>query len=310
MKDSINRREFIKQSVAAGVVTVAGSTSLSSTLFGNFLSSGIDISVVSGAMYFDNTIKAVELLGGMSKFVPKGSKVGLLINSPWNKPGTHTNPEVSLAVLKMCINAGAKEIYSIENAPTGYWKRSKLYEKFEKEVRRIQSSDSKTTVKIPIGKSLKEAEISKTLLECDILINIPIVKHHQGTNFTANLKNMMGACSGSTNRFFHKGSGKSGPSGYYDDVEFLSQCIADVNLVRQPNICIVDATEFVTTNGPAGPGELKKAHKVIAGTNCVSVDAYCSTLLGLIPQDVLMIQYAHDHGLGEIDMKKLTIKET
>jgi uncharacterized protein (DUF362 family) len=310
MKNSINRREFIKQSVAASVVTVAGSASLSSTLFGNFLPSGIDISVVSGAMHFDNTIKAVELLGGMSKFVPKGSKVGLLINSPWNKPGTYTNPEVSLAVLKMCINAGAKEIYSIENAPTGYWKRSKLYEKFEKEVRRIQSSDSKTTVKIPNGKSLKEAEISKTLLECDILINIPIVKHHQGTNFTANLKNMMGTCSGSTNRFFHKGSGKSSLFGYYDDVEFLSQCIADVNLVRQPNICIVDATEFVTTNGPAGPGELKKAHKVIAGTNCVSVDAYCSTLLGLIPQDVLMIQYAHDHDLGEIDMKKLTIKET
>jgi uncharacterized protein (DUF362 family) len=310
MKNNINRREFIKQSVAAGVVVAAGSASLPSALFGSLLPSGIDISVVSGTNTFENTMKTIGLFGGMSKFVPKGSKVGLLINSPWDKPGTYTNPDVALAVLKMCIEAGAKEIYSIENASTSYWKRSKLYKKFEKEVNIIQSGDSKTTVKIPNGKSLKEADISKTLLECDVLVNIPIVKHHQGTNFTANLKNMMGGCSGSTNRFFHKGSGKSGLFGYYDDVEFLSQCIADVNLVRQPNICIVDATEYVTTNGPAGPGELKKAHKVIAGTNCVSVDAYCSTLLGLVPQNVLMIQYAYEHGLGEIDIKKLTIKET
>ena len=309
MKNNIDRREFIRQSVAAGVVAAIGSASLPSTLFGNFIPSKIDISVVNGTDFFENTMKAVEMFDGMSKFVPKGSKVGLLINSPWSKPGTYTNPDVALAVLKMCFDAGAKEIYSIEDASTNYWKRSKLYGKFEKEVGKIQSGGSKTTAKIPKGKCLKEAEISKTLLECDVLINIPIVKNHQGTNFTANLKNMMGACSGSTNRFFHKGSGKSGLFGYYDDTEFLSQCIADVNLMRHPNLCVVDATEFVITNGPAGPGEIKKAHKVIAGTNRVSVDAYCSTLLGLIPQDILMIQYAREHGLGKIDLKKLTIKE-
>jgi uncharacterized protein (DUF362 family) len=309
MKRNISRREFIKQSVSAGIVAAAGSALLPSPLFGNYLESKIDISVVNGTNYFENAIKAVEVFGGMSKFVPKGSKVGLLINSPWDKPGTYTNPDIALAVLKMCLDAGAKEIYSIEDASKNYWKRSKLYKDFEKEIDGIKSGDSKKIVKIPKAKALKDAEISKALLECDVFINIPIVKQHQGTNFTGNTKNMMGACSGPTNRFFHKGSGKSSLFGFYDDVEFLSQCIADVNLVRQPNICVVDATEFVTSNGPQGPGELKKAHKVVAGTNAISVDAYCSTLLGLNPQDVLMIQYAHDHGLGEIDIKKLSIKE-
>jgi len=309
MKKNINRREFIRQSVAAGVAAAAGSASLPSALFGNFLDSKIDISVVNGANFFDNTMKAVDLLGGMSKFVSRGSRVGLLINSPWDKPGTYTNPDTALAVLKMCLEAGAKEIYSIEDASASYWKRSKLYKKFEEDVDKIKPGDSKTNIKIPKGKVLKEADISKTLLDCDVLINIPIVKNHQGTNFTANLKNMMGACSGSTNKYFHKGSRKSGLIGYYDDVEFLSQCIADVNLIRRPSICIVDATEFVITNGPFGPGEIKKAHKIIAGINCVSVDAYCATLLDLVPKDVLMIQYAYELGLGEIDIKKLSIKE-
>jgi uncharacterized protein (DUF362 family) len=309
MNNNINRREFIKKSVAAGIAAAAGSASLPSNLFGNILDKNIDISIVNGMDFFENTVKAVNLFGGMSKFVSKGSKVGLLINSPWDKPGTYTNPDVALSVLKMCLDAGAKEIYSIEDASKTYWKRSKHYDKFKKDIDNIKSGDSKTNVRILKGKALKEVDISEALLNCDVFINIPIVKNHQGTNFTGNLKNMMGACSSSTNRFFHKGSKKSGLLGYYDDVEFLSQCIADVNLIRQPNICIVDATEFITTNGPFGPGELKKANKIVAGTNCVSVDAYCATLLDLTPKDVLMIQYAHEHGLGEIDINKLSIKE-
>jgi len=309
MKDHISRREFINRSIAASIGAATASISFPSALFGNPLTAGIDLCVVSGTDYFNNTMKAIELLGGIGKFVPKGSIIGMLINSPWDRPGTYTNPDIALAVMQMCFDAGAKEIYSIENVSANYWKRSKLYKKFENEVDRIKSNSDKTTVTIDKGKSLKQADISKTLLECDVLINVPIIKHHRGTNMTGNLKNMMGACSSSTNRFFHKGSGKSGLFSYYDDPDFLSQCIADVNLIRKPNLCIADATEFLTTNGPAGPGYITKAQKIIAGANCLSVDAYGATILGLSPVDVNIIKYANVHGIGRIDLKKLTIKE-
>jgi uncharacterized protein (DUF362 family) len=306
MENSIDRREFIKRSMAAGVATIAGSLSLPSAIYGKSLPANLDLSVVNGTNYFASTMKAVELLGGMRTFVKKGCSVGLLINSPWNKPGTYTHPDVSLAVLKMCIDAGAGKVCSIENASPEYWKRSSIYEKFKNEIKLVQSSGEKKTVPIKDGISLKEAEISKAFLECDIIINIPIVKNHQGTNFTCNLKNVMGACSHQTNGYFHKGAGGSG---YYDNPDFLSQCIADLQLVRTPDLCIVDASEFVLTNGPAGPGELSKANKIVAGKNCVSVDAYCSTFLDLKPADVSMIRFAAQHGLGEMDLAKLSVKE-
>ena len=309
MKNHISRREFINRSIVASVGTATASFSLPSLLFGNQSTPRIDISVVSGTQYFENTMKAVEMLGGIVRFVPKGSIVGMLVNSPWDRPGTYTNPDIGLAVMKMCVDAGAKEIYSIEGASKSYWKRSKLYKKFENEVNEIKSNSDKKTVTIEKGKALKQADISKILLECSVLINVPITKHHRGVELTGNLKNMMGACSGSTNRFFHKGSGKGGLLSYYDDSEFLSQCIADVNLIRKPDLCIVDATEFITTNGPAGPGNMVKAQKIIAGTNCLSVDAYCATLHKVNPADVLTLQYAYQHGVGEIDMKTLVIKE-
>jgi uncharacterized protein (DUF362 family) len=312
MKGSIDRRKFMKQSLAISTGAILGSVSLPSILLGNSLKTKIDLSVVNGTDYYTNTWKALETLGGMESYVRKGSTVGLLVNSPFDAFGTHTNPDIVFAVLKMCLDAGAKQIYSIEGASREYWKRGRLFPTFKDELARVQSDNNKTTIKIEKGKSLKEAEISKRLVDCDVLINMPIVKDHKGTKFTASMKNMMGACASSTNRFFHQGSGKGGVLRYfqyYNNIEFLSQCIADVHLVRKPDLCIVDATEFITTNGPNGPGELKRAQKIIAGPNCVSVDAYCATLLGFQPEDILMIQYASEHGIGERNLKRLTIKE-
>jgi len=37
---------------------------------------------VEGPDYFNSTLKAVDLLGGMGRFVKPGSTVGLLANSP------------------------------------------------------------------------------------------------------------------------------------------------------------------------------------------------------------------------------------
>jgi uncharacterized protein (DUF362 family) len=89
----------------------------------------------------------------------------------------------------------------------------------------------------------------------------------------------------------------------------MDQCIADLNTIIKPDLCIVDATEFITTNGPFGPGKIHKPKKVVAGTDRVAIDAYCSTLWGLNPRDIFMIRYAHEHDLGEIDLNKVSIKE-
>lgn len=304
MAHSITRRSFIKNSTALGIGSLMAGTF--APLMGSAAAGKIDISAIQGANYFDNTIKAVEILGGMKQFVSRGSRVALLINTSFKYPGTIVNPTVSLAVVKMCIDAGAKEIVTIPGASERYWGRADQAEKYEEMIASLQPAGGYTNVDIPKGKSLKKAEVVKSLLDCDVFIDIPISKDHAGTGFTGNLKNFMGACPYSTNRFFHQGSNAKGA---YDDVDFLSQCIADVNLVRKPNLCVVDATEFVTTNGPFGPGKLKKLDKVVAGTDNVAVDAYCCRFLGLEGPRVTMIQKAFEHGLGQIDLTKLTVKE-
>lgn len=309
MKKYLERRDFLRKSLAFGAIAVVGSRTVASFATSVRTSEKVDIAVAEGANYFENTLKAIETLGGMKQFVSPGSKVGLLINAPtwWNKPGSFVNPEVTLAALKMCWDAGAGEIVYIVDPAADYWKRTSKSADFRPEIEKVTKNPGNwVDIEIPKGKSLKKAQMNKAIFDCDVIINIPVTKHHAGTNFTGNLKNMMGACHHSTNQFFHKGSGSGGD---YNDVDFLSQCIADVNTVKKPVLSICDATEFLLNNGPAGPGEIKKAQKVVAGTDMVAVDAYCCTLHGHKPEQILMIRKAAAHGLGNMDLNKLNVKE-
>jgi uncharacterized protein (DUF362 family) len=130
-------------------------------------------------------------------------------------------------------------------------------------------------VEIPGGLSLKDARVTKDLWDCDVFINISITKHHEGVLYTGALKNMMGLCAFLTNSYFHLGTLKLG---WFADLDHLSQCIADLNLVRKPDLCISDATTFITEKGPYGPGKLASP-ETVASTNRVSLDAFCCGFL-------------------------------
>jgi len=308
----MDRREFLKRGAALGISAPLAAPGMGQSLSGdgsrNAARQRVDIAAVTGADYYANTSRAVELLGGMGDFVPRGSTVGLLVNSPWQNPGTYTNPDVALAVLRMCLDAGAGNIHTVEGAPTDYWNRSSLAGRFASEITALKPSGEKdVVVEIPNGVHLKEATVSRAFLECDVLIDIPVAKDHDGTRYTGTLKNMMGACiHDPTCRFMHFGGGAQE---FYGDPGFLSQCIADLCLVRQADLSVVDATEFVTTNGPAGPGEIQRPQKVVAGTDMVAVDAFCAEVRGLRSGDVDMIRMAQDHGIGSMDFATKVVQE-
>jgi len=305
--EPISRRSFIKGSTVLGISSILAGSAAGWMPKLAFAEASVDIAAVKGADYFKNTTKAVEILGGMGKFVSKQSKVGLLINSPWDNPGSSVRPDVTLAVVRMCLDAGAKEVGVFKKLGNSYWRRSALSGRYRDEIRTIRYlGGNYTEVSIPHGRSLKKAEIARGLLDCDVFINIPIAKDHTGVRFTGTMKNMMGATSGSTNSFFHHGSGAIG---YYSDVGFLSQCIADVNLVRKPDLCVFDATEVLKTNGPNGPGTLIKPQIVFASTDRVAADVYGANLLGLKGEEIQTARRAHSHGLGEIDLSSLRVRE-
>ncbi len=312
----IDRRQFIKTGLKTGVAI--GSLAVLPQLFASELSSdrGVsDISIVNGADYFKSTLEAIQQLGGIEKFISKGDKVGLLANSVYKKPGAYTRPDIVLAVAHLCLEAGASQVYCLKNESEKYWRRSPLFDTHRKLISHLKEDDTDhRMVDIPGGKVLKEAKMMGGFLDYDKVINIPIVKNHGEIRMTCTLKNTMGVSAFSTNMQFHTGPNViSGTVKALIDIyhakEYLAQCIADLNLVRKFDLYVVDATEFITTNGPSGPGKLKKLNKVVAGVDRVAVDAFCCRYLNLEPEKELMIKKSYENNLGEINLNKLRIRE-
>ena len=123
MTKKMHRREFLSQTALAGVSAVLGPKALAGMNGGTTdalrgAAPIADVAVASGTDAGAMTLKAVELVGGIGKFVAKGARVALLPNVQSKNPGTFTKPEILRAVIRMCKKAGAKEssIYPMKAA--------------------------------------------------------------------------------------------------------------------------------------------------------------------------------------------------
>ncbi|MFO7613708.1 MAG: DUF362 domain-containing protein [Bacteroidales bacterium] len=297
----IRRRDFLRTGLMAGGAVVMGSGVMK--VFSQDVPAGEtpDIVTISGDDPLDKIVKLLEPLGGIGQFVSKGQTVGILVNSPWRHPGYYTNPDVAIALAALCLEAGAKEIVCFKPVPDGYWERSEHYEEYAGMIEKFRYGSERVKVSIPKGIALKEAEIFRVFNEVDVYISIPVAKHHAGTIFSGNLKGLMGVSSRDTNRYMHSPDSKF----TYDNHEHLAQCIADLNLIRLPDLCVVDAIECALNNGPAGPGETIRPNKIVAGIDPLALDVYTASLIGFELEDVLTFDRAYQLGLGKIDASKL-----
>jgi len=303
---AINRRQFIKTGAALSAGSIFGPRLLS-----GFSQSGspVQLAVVKGTDFVEITKRAVQAIGGIGKYVPAGSKVAILANPQHNNPGSYTSPQVIRAVIQLCKEARADKIGFPGWLPLRNWRNTGSASVIKQEDVKLEITDERAEeefepVDVPEGVILKQARLIKTLKKYDVLINIAICKGHSGDNFSGALKSLMGLNSPKSDQSFHKKDWTL----LTDDMEYLDQCIADLNTVIHPALTILDATVFLLTNGPFGPGELARENAVLASVDRVAVDAYCTRFFGMRPQDSFAVVAAHKHGLGEMDLTKVKIK--
>ena len=299
----ITRRDFVATGAAAGTLLATG------VGFGEKTQGAPpDLAVAHGPDVAKNTAAVIEAHGGIGAFVRPGQIVNILPNAQGSHPGTSTDPVLVKTVVDLCKKAGAKEVRWLTWQSGKYFERSNIDQLVKGSGAKFIQVDSKDesqwdNFEVPKGVALEKIRVFKILDECDVFINMPIIKDHIGSRFTGSLKNYMGASHPTDNRLFH-------PTFEGEDLLRMEQCIADLNtVVRKPDLIIADAMTILTSKGPFGPGDIAKPNKVIAGIDRVALDAYSATLLGLEGTEVTMIAKAHQLGLGEIDLGKVKIKE-
>jgi uncharacterized protein (DUF362 family) len=248
------------------------------------------------------TVTAIGALGGIESFVAKGDYVCLKPNIGWDRTpqmGADTNPDVVAELVRLCLAAEAAKVVVVDvscNSPNRTFNRSGIKEAAQKAGAEVIIPNDGSFTDVDFGPdSLGQWQVLKPILECDRLINVPIVKHHSLSGMTASMKNWFGALTGPRNKLHQN----------------INDNLVELCRLFQPTLTVLDATRVLQRNGPTG-GNLADVityNTVIASTDQVAADAYATRYLKLKPSDFSYIKMAEEAGLGVINPSKEKIAE-
>lgn len=261
---------------------------------------GRKMSIVSGADRVKTVRRAVEGLGGISRFVRKGDRVLIKVNAAFATPAmlsATTNPGLAAELIRMCFEAGAASVSVMDNPindaescfslsgigaaarPAGarvILPRPGLFRRFS----------------LKGGRLIRNWPVMlEPLKGADKLIGVTPLKHHNRSGASMTMKNWYGLLGGRRNRF-------------HQDINGI---IMELAQLVKPTFVVLDGTTAMMTNGPTGGSlsDLRATNLMIAGTDPVAVDAFGATVLGLKPSDLPYLGRAVAAGAGTTDWRAL-----
>jgi uncharacterized protein (DUF362 family) len=242
---------------------------------------------------FNGVEHSIELLGGPEAFAKSGDKVVVKPNVLNASDVETTDPRVIYAVSKIFRNIGCDVIIG-ENPLVGtisseVFEKMRMREIAEKAGVRFVDfrKDEQVTVDVPNARGCHTLRIAKTVMDADLIISLPVMKHHGLCNVTLGLKNMWGVIGPSQRRLGHLNS--------------LNWTLAELNRILRVRLTVIDGLIGV------GYSEAFPLGLIIAGDDPVATDAVACLRMGFNPMNIEHIRYAHELGLGEIDPQKIEL---
>lgn len=299
--NDINRRRFIKTGIAAGAaISLSKSSKAQDIPF--FDGPDYDLVAIKGGEPGQMYDLGITSMGGLGLFIKKGDTVVVKPNIGWDTPperAADTNPDLVRRIIENCYEVGAKEV-RVFDYTCNDWENCYKNSGIEKAVKdaggKVYQADLEKfyrEVSIPRGKKLKKEKVHELILDSDKFINVPVLKDHGSAILTIAMKNHMGIIW--DRRYWHRND--------------LHQCIADFATYVKPTLNIVDAYRVMKRNGPRGVSvdDVVKMKSLIISTDQVAADAAAAKIFGKEPEDIPYIKYAHEMGVGTMDLDKLRI---
>jgi len=89
---------------------------------------------------------------------------------------------------------------------------------------------------------------------------------------------------------------------------FIDSVLMDLLEAYRPNLTVIDLTNIII--GDRKDGVTKHVGGVVVGIDPVAVDSFCSSLLGIDPMRIDHLKIAHNLGMGEILLDRITVRGT
>ncbi|MCP5114863.1 MAG: DUF362 domain-containing protein, partial [bacterium] len=151
--------------------------------------------------------------------------------------------------------------------------------------------------------------VANTIVDCDFLITVPVLKVHNQCGITCCLKNYVGTApriayaspGGFSNRRLHDQYSVDGR---------IDPFIADLAAFHPPDYAVVDGILGLqrTEHGNRRPDQQVRSNLIIAGEDPVAADALGAQLTGFNPWDIDYLHHGQSYGMGTFDLSKMDVR--
>lgn len=254
--------------------------------------------------------RCVELLGGWNRVVQPGQrvfcKVNLLVSSR-PEQAICTHPEVVRAVVRSIKRVGGIPVVGDNPAvqsPTSVIKRLGLLAVLREEDVEVAEMDRVAVLENPAAKVFRTFEVSRAVLDCDVLLNLPKLKTHALAYLTAASKNLFGLIPGTTKAQWHFRA--------QDPVHFFSLLLDLLGAVQRHfsgsrsmfHLC--DGILAMEGDGPGPGGTPRSVGALLASADATALDRVVCAVAGLDHRRVPTLAEAASRGLGQDNLDLIT----
>jgi len=251
--------------------------------------------------------KALEDLGGIDRYVKPGDRVLLKPNLLVGRAAerhVNTHPEVVRAVIKLVKRAGGTPIVGDSPALPASGNAVKVAAKCgiadvaKKEGVEVIDFNDPVEVDSLSGAKFKKFKIDRSVLDNDVVINLPKLKSHGQMTLTMGVKNIFGVVPGTRKTQWHFAAGT--------DRHNFARMLIDLYRRVAPRITLMDGIIGMQGNGPQS-GDPKKIGLIMASEDAVALDAVACKVVGLERSRMPTTLAAEEMGVGQTHMKNIYI---
>ncbi len=247
---------------------------------------------------------ALQAIGGMGRFVSSGDDViikpNICVNYRTYEYAATTNPWVVGELVAQAFAAGAGRVrvldYPFGGSSDSAYINSGIRAQVEAAGGEMEpiSTFKFVSTSIPQGIDLTSCYIYEDVLNADVVINVPIAKHHSLAKLTLGMKNLMGVI-------------RDRPMMHQN----LGQRLADLTSRVRPALTVVDMVRVLLRNGPTGGNlaDVEKIDYVVATHDIVAADSYAAMRFGVNPMSLSYVVAGTAMGLGRSDLENLDIDD-
>lgn len=132
------------------------------------------------------------------------------------------------------------------------------------------SNDEIINIHEPKTLFLRNFPLPKTLMEADSIVDVPVMKTHEFTNYSGAIKNLFGCIPNDRRIFLHPN---------------FNMVMHDLLVLLKPKFVVMDATFAMEGNGP-NRGIVVPMNTILTSNDLVAMDKICCKIMGINWRDI------------------------